>query len=109
MRLHVLPKIFLKSLKLTRFFFYLGSEHTNMSMIAKYEAVMTGMNMEWPALKEKLLTNDSKCLALMQDYHAAFVAYDAVMDDRKGELRRLNRAYGHLVNYLYGPIMRVEE
>lgn len=79
------------------------------TMIAKYEAVMTGMNMEWPALKEKLLTNDSKCFALMQDYYAAFVAYDAVMDDRKGELRHLNRAYGKLVNYLYGPIMRVEE
>ena len=79
------------------------------TMIAKYEAVMTGMNMEWPALKDKLLTNDSKCFALMQDYHAAFVAYDAVMDDRKGELRHLNRAYGKLVNYLYGPIMRVEE
>jgi hypothetical protein len=31
------------------------------------------------------------------------------MDDRKGELRVLNRAYGKLVNYLYGPIMRVEE
>jgi hypothetical protein len=79
------------------------------AMIAKYEEVMTGMNMQWPALKEKLLTKDDKCFALMREYHAAFLAYDAVMDDRKGELRRLNRAYGKLVNYLYGPIMQVEE
>jgi hypothetical protein len=77
--------------------------------IAKYEEVMSGMKMEWPALKEKLLSEDEKVFALMQEYYDAFLVYDAVMNDRKGELRHLNRAYGKLVNCIYGPIMIVDE
>ena len=76
--------------------------------IAKYEEVMSAMKMEWPALKEKLLT-DHKVFALMEEYYAAFLVYDAVMDDRKGELRDLNRAYNKLVNCIYGPILIVQE
>ena len=78
-------------------------------MIAKYDEVMSAMKQDWPFLKDKLLTGDEKAFALMEEYYAAFLEYDAVMNDRKGELRRLDRGYGKLLNYLHGPICRVEE
>ena len=75
--------------------------------VAKYEEVMRAMRMEWPALKAKL--DDEKVVELMNDYYAAFLVYDAIMDDRKGELRNLNRAYAKLVNRIHGFILPVEE
>lgn len=78
-----------------------------MSAIEKYEEVMHAMRMEWPALKAKL--DDERVVGLMNDYYAAFLVYDAVMDDRKGELRHLNRAYAKLVNSIHGFILPVEE
>jgi hypothetical protein len=75
--------------------------------IEKYEMVMREMHMEWPALKAKL--DDERVLSLMEDYYNAYMVYDAVMDDRKGELRDLKRAYAKLVNRVYGPILREEE
>lgn len=75
--------------------------------VAKYEEVMRAMRMEWPALKAKL--DDEKVVELMNDYYEAFLVYDAIMDDRKGELRNLNRAYAKLVNRLHGFILPVEE
>jgi hypothetical protein len=78
-------------------------------MMKQYDEVMRGMKMEWPALKTKLLTGDEKVYSLMQEYYDAFLVYDAVMEDRKGELRHLNRAYGKLMNCIYGPIMIVDE
>ena len=78
-------------------------------MIEKYEEMVIAMNEKWPLLKEKLLTGDKRAFGLMEEYYDAFLEYDAVMNDRKGELRRLDRAYGKLLNYLHGPICRVEE
>ena len=75
--------------------------------VAKYELVMRAMRMEWPALKAKL--DDENVVELMNDYYAAFLVYDAIMDDRKGELRNLNRAYAKLVNRIHGFILPVEE
>lgn len=75
--------------------------------VAKYEEVMRAMRMEWPALKAKL--DDEKVVELMNDYYSAFLVYDAIMDDRKGELRNLNRAYAKLVNRIHGFILPVEE
>jgi hypothetical protein len=37
------------------------------------------------------------------------LVYDAMMDDRKAELRHLNRAYAKLVNRIHGFILPVEE
>ena len=70
--------------------------------IQTYEAMSVAMKMEWPELKKRL--DDEKAVFLMNEYYAAFLAYDAVMDDRKGELRHLNRCYAKLANHLYGPI-----
>jgi hypothetical protein len=78
-----------------------------MSAIEKYELVMGAMRMEWPALKAKL--DDEKIVGLMDEYYAAFLVYDAMMDDRKAELRHLNRAYAKLVNRIHGFILPVEE
>lgn len=83
-----------------------GTKSIAMS-VAKYEEVMRAMRMEWPALKAKL--DDEKVVELMNDYYSAFLVYDAIMDDRKGELRNLNRAYAKLVNRIHGFILPVEE
>jgi hypothetical protein len=71
--------------------------------IEKYEELTRAMKMEWPALKAKL--DDEKVVKLMQDYYSAFLVYDDVMNDRKGELKHLNRCYVKLVNRLHGPIL----
>lgn len=83
-----------------------GTKSIAMS-VAKYDEVMRAMRMEWPALKAKL--DDEKVVELMNDYYSAFLVYDAIMDDRKGELRNLNRAYAKLVNRIHGFILPVEE
>jgi len=75
--------------------------------IEKYEQVILEMKMDWPALKAKL--DDERVVGLMNDYYDAFLVYDAIMDDRKGELRNLNRAYAKLVNSIHGFILPVEE
>jgi hypothetical protein len=69
---------------------------------AKYEEVMTKMRMQWPDLKGKL--TDEKTFTLMEDYYNAYMEYDAVMNDRNGELQRLNGAYRVLFNHVYGMI-----
>lgn len=76
--------------------------------IEKYEQVkrIRGRE-EWPALKAKL--DDEKVVELMNDYYAAFLVYDAMMDDRKRELRNLNRAYAKLFNRIHGFILPGEE
>jgi len=71
--------------------------------IEKYEEMTRAMRMEWPALKAKL--DDDKVVKLMEDYYSAFLVYDAVTNDRKGELHHLNRVYAKLVNCIYGPIL----
>ena len=78
-----------------------------MSAIEKYEEVTRAMKMDWPALKAKL--DDERVVRLMNEYYDAFLVYDAIMDDRKGELRHLNRAYAKLVNSIYGFILPVSE
>jgi hypothetical protein len=75
--------------------------------VAKYEDVTRAMKMEWPALKAKL--DDEKVVELMNDYYDAFLVYDSIMEDRKGELRHLNRAYAKLVNRVHGFILPYEE
>lgn len=75
--------------------------------IEKYEQVILAMKMDWPALKAKL--DDERVVGLMNDYYDAFLVYDAIMDDRKGELRNLNRCYAKLVNRIHGFILPVEE
>ena len=72
-------------------------------MTQTYEEMTRAMRMEWPALKAKL--DDEKVVKLMEEYYDAFLVYDAVMNDRKGELRHLNRVYTKLVNRIYGPIL----
>ncbi len=72
-------------------------------MTEKYEEMTRVMKMEWPELKKRL--HDEKIVKLMEEYYSAFLVYDAVMNDRKGELQHLTRAYAKLVNRIYGPIL----